>query len=185
MDLEKVLRHVPDFPKKGIDFIDITTVLQDALAFRTAIDKLAELVAPIDFDIVIGAESRGFIVGAPLAYATGRGFAPVRKKGKLPFQTIKTTYQLEYGTDVLEIHIDAVKPGDRVLVVDDLLATGGTAMANIRLAEQLGGTVVGALFFIELEDLGGRAKLDGYPVFSLIKTREQLPDYDNDPPLDD
>ncbi len=181
MDLEKVLRHIPDFPKKGIDFIDITTVLQDALAFRTAIDRLAEMVAPIDFDIVIGSESRGFIVGAPLAYATGRGFAPVRKKGKLPYQTIQASYQLEYGTDILEIHVDAIKPGDRVLVVDDLLATGGTALANIQLAEQLGGTVVGTLFFIEIEDLGGRARLAGYPVFSLIRTREQLPAQTNAP----
>lgn len=174
MDLEKVLRHVPDFPKKGIDFIDITTVLQDALAFRTAIDRMAELVSMIDFDIVIGSESRGFIVGAPLAYATGRGFAPVRKKGKLPYETISTTYELEYGSDVLEMHIDAIKPGDRVLVVDDLLATGGTALANIRLAEKLGGKIVGTVFFIELEDLGGRARLDGYPVYSLIKTRENM-----------
>lgn len=175
MDLEKVLRHVPDFPKKGIDFIDITTVLQDAFAFRTAIDKMADLVEMVDFDIVIGSESRGFIVGAPLAYATGRGFAPVRKKGKLPYQTIQTTYELEYGSDILEMHIDAIKPGDRVLVVDDLLATGGTALANIRLAEQLGGVIAGTVFFIELEDLGGRARLEGYPVYSLIKTREQLP----------
>ena len=175
MDLEKVLRHVPDFPKKGIDFIDITTVLQDALAFRTAIDKMADLVSVIDFDIVIGSESRGFIVGAPLAYATGRGFAPVRKEGKLPYKTIQTTYELEYGSDTLEMHIDAIKPGDRVLVVDDLLATGGTALANIRLAEQLGGIIVGAVFFIELEDLGGRNRLAGYPVYSLIKTCEQLP----------
>jgi adenine phosphoribosyltransferase len=175
MDLEKVLRHVADFPKKGIDFIDITTVLQDAVAFRTAIDKMSELVCAIDFDIVIGSESRGFIVGAPLAYATGHGFVPVRKKGKLPFMTIQTTYELEYGTDVLEMHTDAIKPGDRVLVVDDLLATGGTALANIRLAEMLGGVVVGAVFFIELDGLGGRAKLAGYPVHSLICTKEQLP----------
>jgi len=172
MDLAKKLRHIPNFPKNGIDFIDITTVLKNADAFRATIDQLAEMVRPIEFDLIIGSESRGFLIGSPLAYATGRGFAPVRKKGKLPGQTVAAEYSLEYGTDILEMHVDAVEPGMRVLVVDDLLATGGTALANCQLVEKLGGTVAAAVFFIEIEDLGGRQKLQNYPVFSLIKVRE-------------
>ncbi|NLC84882.1 MAG: adenine phosphoribosyltransferase [Ruminococcaceae bacterium] len=168
MDLEKVLRHVADFPKEGIDFIDITTVLQDPVAFRAAIDRMTELVANVDFDIVVGAESRGFIIGAPLAYATGRGFVPIRKQGKLPYETVSTRYTLEYGTDVLEMHRDAVHPGDRVLIVDDLLATGGTTLAAARLATQLGGIVTGAAFLIELRELKGRERLTDYPVFTVL-----------------
>jgi adenine phosphoribosyltransferase len=174
MDLAKELRHIPNFPKDGIDFIDITTVLKNAAAFKATIDQLAELVRPIDFDLVIGSESRGFLIGSPLAYVTGRGFAPVRKKGKLPSRTVSTEYALEYGTDVLEMHVDAIEPGMKVLVVDDLLATGGTALANCQLVEKLGGIVAAVVFFIEIEDLGGRQKLAGYPVHSLIKVRENL-----------
>jgi adenine phosphoribosyltransferase len=175
MDLTKELRHVPDFPKTGIDFIDITTVLKNAAAFRTAIDGLVNLVKPLDYDLIVGSESRGFLIGAPLAYATGKGFAPVRKKGKLPARTIQTEYALEYGTDILELHVDAVQAGMRVLVVDDLLATGGTALANCRLVEALGGIVTAVIFLIELEDLGGRQKLRNYPVHALLKIRENQP----------
>ncbi len=172
MDLAKELRHVPNFPKEGIDFIDITTVLKNAQAFKATIDQMAELAGDLDFDMVIGSESRGFILGAPLAYATGRGFAPVRKQGKLPSETVKAEYALEYGTDILELHVDAIKPGQRVLVVDDLLATGGTALANCQMVEALGGTVAGVIFFVELIDLGGREKLAGYPVRALVQIKE-------------
>jgi adenine phosphoribosyltransferase len=172
MDLVKELRHVANFPKAGIDFIDITTVLKNAQAFKLAIDRMAELVRPIDFDLIVGAESRGFLVGAPLAYATGRGFAPVRKKGKLPAETVEIQYELEYGTDILELHVDAIEPGMRVLIVDDLVATGGTALANCHLVEELGGEVAAVAFFIELDGLGGREKLAGYPTYSLLKVKE-------------
>jgi len=175
MDLAKELRHIPNFPKKGIDFIDITTVLKNPLAFRTMIDQMADMASRLDFDLIIGSESRGFLIGAPLAYATGRGFAPVRKKGKLPGQTIQAEYALEYGTDILELHVDAIQPGMRVLIVDDLLATGGTALANCQLVEKLGGIVAAVVFFIELENLDGRAKLAGYPVHSLLKIKENQP----------
>ncbi len=174
MDLAKELRHIPNYPKAGIDFIDITTVLKNAAAFKATIDGLAELVKDVAFDLIIGSESRGFMIGAPLAYATGRGFAPVRKKGKLPGQTIQVEYALEYGTDILEMHVDAIQPGLKVLVVDDLLATGGTALANCRMVEELGGIVAAAVFFVEIEDLGGRQKLNRYPVHSLVKVQEKL-----------
>lgn len=174
MDLAKELRHIPNFPKAGIDFIDITTVLKNPEAFKATIDQMADLAADLGFDLIIGAESRGFILGAPMAYATGRGFAPVRKKGKLPSQTIQATYSLEYGTDILEIHVDAISKGMRVLIVDDLLATGGTARANCELVEALGGVVAGIIFFIELVDLGGRDKLAGYPVRALVQIKENL-----------
>ena len=175
MDLAKELRHIPNFPKAGIDFIDITTVLQNGPAFRAAVDQMAVIAADIDFELIVGTESRGFILGAPLAYAMNRGFIPVRKKGKLPWKTVQEEYALEYGNDILEMHIDAVRPGARVLVVDDLLATGGTALANCRLVEQCGGIVAGVLFFIELDDLEGRKKLADYPVYSLVKVQENLP----------
>jgi adenine phosphoribosyltransferase len=170
MNLKAKLRHVIDFPKEGIDFVDITTVLQDAEAFKTCMDSFKELSQKMgDFDIIVGSESRGFIFGAPLAYEMGKGFVPVRKKGKLPYKTIQEEYDLEYGKDVLEMHEDAIKPGQRVLIVDDLLATGGTTEANIRLVEQLGGEVAGIVYFIELLFLNGRDKLKGYKVDSIVQ----------------
>lgn len=169
MDLKNKLRHVIDFPKEGIDFIDITTVLQDAEAFKSCMDSFKEMAEQMgDFDIIVGSESRGFIFGAPLAYQMGKGFVPVRKKGKLPYNTISVEYDLEYGTSTLEMHKDAVKPGQRVLIVDDLLATGGTTEANIKLIEQLGGEVAGIIFFIELGFLNGRDRLKGYSVNSIV-----------------
>lgn len=170
MDLKETLRHVPDFPKKGIDFIDITTVLQNREALQQSIDEMKKLAAELgDFDMIVGPESRGFIFGAPLAYAMNKGFAPIRKKGKLPYKTVSIQYQLEYGTDELEIHEDAIKPGQKVVIVDDLLATGGTTESNVRLVEKLGGKVVGLVFFIELGYLKGREKLAGYEVRSVVK----------------
>lgn len=159
MDLSAHLRHIPDFPEPGIDFIDITTVLKDPVLFREAISQMAAAVADLDFDLIVGAESRGFIMGAPLAYALDKGFIPVRKPGKLPAKTISADYELEYGKNTLEIHEDSITPGTKVLIVDDLLATGGTARANCELVEELGGIVVGLLFFIELDFLKGKDKL--------------------------
>ena len=170
MDLKTKLRHVIDFPKEGIDFIDITTVLQDPEAFKYCMDSFKELALQLeDFDIIVGSESRGFIFGAPLAYQMGKGFVPIRKKGKLPYNTIRAEYDLEYGKDVLEMHEDAIKPGQKVLIVDDLLATGGTTGANIKLVEQLGGKVVGLIYFIEISFLNGRDKLKGYKVNSIVQ----------------
>jgi len=170
MDLKETLRHVPDFPKKGIDFIDITTVLQNRESLQQSIDEMKKLATELgDFDMIVGPESRGFIFGAPLAYAMNKGFAPIRKKGKLPYKTVSIQYQLEYGTDELEIHEDAIKPGQKVVIVDDLLATGGTTESNVRLVEKLGGKVVGLVFFIELGYLKGREKLAGYEVRSVVK----------------
>lgn len=170
MDLKEKLRHVMDFPKEGIDFIDITTVLQDPDALKYCIDELKAMAEDVgDFDVVIGPESRGFIFGSPLAYSMNKGFVPIRKKGKLPYKTIRVEYQLEYGTDILEMHEDAVKPGQKVIIVDDLLATGGTTESNIKLVEKLGGQVVGIVYFIELTSLNGRDKLKGYRVDSLVK----------------
>lgn len=170
MDLKSKLRQVMDFPKEGINFIDITTVLQDAEAFKECIDIMKEKAAAFgDFDIIVGPESRGFIFATPLAIDLGKGFAPIRKKGKLPYKTVCAEYQLEYGTDSLEMHIDAVKKGQRVVIVDDLLATGGTTEANIKLVEQLGGEVAGIIYFIELTFLGGKDKLKGYKVDSVVE----------------
>ncbi|AEY66471.1 adenine phosphoribosyltransferase [Clostridium sp. BNL1100] len=170
MNFKDKLRHVMDFPKEGIDFIDITTVLQDPEAFRACMDTFRTLAEKMgDFDIIVGSESRGFIFGAPLAYHMNKGFVPVRKKGKLPYKTVREEYDLEYGKDVLEMHSDAIKPGQRVLIVDDLLATGGTTQANIKLIEKLGGEVAGIVYFIELMSLNGRDKLKGYKVDSLVK----------------
>jgi adenine phosphoribosyltransferase len=170
MDLKSKLRHVMDFPKEGIDFIDITTVLQDAEALKQCVDQLRAMAdAAGDFDLIVGPESRGFIIGAPLAYIMNKGFVPIRKKGKLPYNTVRIEYQLEYGTDILEMHEDAIKPGQRVLIVDDLLATGGTTESNIKLIEKLGGEVAGILFFIELSYLKGRDRLKGYKVDSLVR----------------
>jgi adenine phosphoribosyltransferase len=168
MDLKAFVRDVPDFPKPGITFKDITPLLQDPLALRYAIDQLAVFGVACRPDVVLGAEARGFILGAALAYSLGAGFVPARKPGKLPWRVSQADYALEYGTDSLQMHEDAIRPGQRVLVHDDLLATGGTARAKIELVEQAGGVVVGVAFLIELAFLGGRDKLKGYDVLSLM-----------------
>lgn len=172
MDLAKVIRNVPDFPVKGILFYDITTMLQDAEAFRESIDQLVAYYQHREIDVVVGVESRGFIFGTPLAYRLGTGFVPVRKPGKLPAETLAESYELEYGTNTLEMHTDAIQKGQKVLVIDDLLATGGTAKATCRLVERLGGQVVGVAFVIELNFLKGREQLQGYEVFSLLRYDE-------------
>lgn len=169
MDLKTVIRDIPDFPKQGIIFKDLTTLLKDAAAFRYCIDTLGSLVKEADVDIVIGPEARGFTVGAPLAYLLNAGFVPVRKPGKLPAEVVAYDYELEYGSDRLEIHADAIKPGQNVLIVDDLLATGGTAFASAELVKQLGGNVVGIMFIVELGFLNGRERLQDYDIYSLIK----------------
>ncbi len=168
-DLKKIIRSIPDFPKQGILFRDITTLLQNGQQFRRAIDTLAKHFQGKKIDKVVAVESRGFIIASPLAYKLKAGFIPVRKKGKLPHKTIETTYDLEYGTDTLQMHADAFQPGANVLIVDDLLATGGTAKATIDLVEKLKGKVVGICFLIELTDLKGREKLKGHKVLSIIK----------------
>jgi adenine phosphoribosyltransferase len=169
MDLAALIREVPDFPKKGIRFKDITTLLKDGPAFRQALDALAELLRGRPIDLVIGIESRGYIFAAPLAYLLGVGFVPVRKLGKLPAETISIEYELEYGTNTLEMHVDAVQPGQRVVIVDDLLATGGTVAATIELVERLGGVVDSLAFLVELTFLHGRDKVVGYDVLSVIR----------------
>jgi adenine phosphoribosyltransferase len=170
MDLLKTkIRHVPDFPKAGILFYDITTLLQDAAGLRAAIDAIATPFKNQSIDIVVGIESRGFIFGAPVADHIGAGFAPVRKAGKLPSKTVRETYALEYGSDALEIHNDAVSAGQRVLIVDDLLATGGTARATADLVRRLGGHVHALAFLIELQALNGREKLANESVHSVLK----------------
>lgn len=166
--LEQKIRNVPDFPKQGIGFKDITTLLKDGKAFQECIDQFADMVNADDFDVIVGTESRGFIFASALAYKFGKGFVPVRKPGKLPAETIVEEYELEYGTDKLEIHVDAIQNGTRALIIDDLLATGGTVRATINLIERLKGTVAGIGFLIELTFLNGRDKLKGYPMFSLI-----------------
>jgi adenine phosphoribosyltransferase len=167
-DLRATIRDVPDFPKPGIVFKDIMPLLADATALRTAVEQLAEWAEPRKVDYVVGAEARGFILGSALAYRLGCGFVCARKPGKLPYLTVGAKYALEYGFDALEMHVDAVPKGARVLVHDDLLATGGTAKAKIELIEQLGAEVVGLAFVVELSFLGGRDKLYPYPVHSLI-----------------
>ncbi len=169
VDLASKIRDIPDFPKPGIVFKDIMPLLADAEAFRAAVDGLAEFAAPRKPDLILGAEARGFILGGALALELGCGFIAARKPGKLPWETVSAEYALEYGVDRLELHADAVSAGARVLVHDDLLATGGTACAKINLVEQLGGTVVGLAFVIELAFLNGREKLSGYDVHSLIQ----------------
>ena len=169
IDLKTHIRHVPDFPKAGILFYDITTLLQDPIGLRSAIDSIAGPFADQKIDLVVGIESRGFIFGAPVADRLGAGFAPVRKPGKLPSACIRESYALEYGTDTLEIHADAVKPGQRVLIVDDLLATGGTARATTELVKRVGGTVHGLAFLIELVALNGRSKLTGENVHASLQ----------------
>lgn len=169
MELKECIRDVPDFPKKGIIFKDITTLLKNPAALKKTIDLMAERYSGEHIDQVIGIESRGFIFGTALAYQLGTGFIPVRKPGKLPAQTEKVTYQLEYGTDSLEIHKDAIQPGQKILIVDDLLATGGTASAVAQLVERLHGKVAGLGFIIELTFLNGRDRLKGYDVHTLIQ----------------
>ncbi len=168
MELASYIRDIPDFPKEGIVFKDITPLLADAEALRFAVDQLAEFGVGRKVDLILGAEARGFILGATLAYTLGAGFIPARKPGKLPYNTVGAEYELEYGTDTLEIHEDAIKPGTRVMVHDDLLATGGTARAKCDLVEKLGGEVVGVTFVVELDFLEGRSKLEGYDILSLI-----------------
>ncbi len=168
-DLKKLIREVPDFPKKGILFYDITTLLKDKSGFKKVIDTLTDQIRPFGADVVLGIEARGFIFAPALAYNLGAGFVPVRKPKKLPAETERISYELEYGLDTLEIHKDAVQPGMRVVIADDLLATGGTALATIRLVEKLGGTVAGASFVVELDGLKGRDRLAGYDVVSLLR----------------
>ncbi|HWT46994.1 MAG TPA: adenine phosphoribosyltransferase [Vicinamibacterales bacterium] len=163
------IRNVPDFPKPGILFYDVTTLLKDPQGFKLAIDSLSEPYRDKGISLVVGIESRGFILGAAVADRIGAGFVPVRKLGKLPAETIRASYALEYGTDSLEMHRDAIEPGQKVLVVDDLLATGGTARATVDLVRQLGGDVVGVAFLIELADLNGRAKLAGENVRAVLQ----------------
>jgi adenine phosphoribosyltransferase len=166
--LKSLIREVPDFPKKGILFYDITTLLKDKLGFATLIDALSENYIGKEIDLVLGMEARGFIFGPALAYRLNAGFVPVRKPGKLPAETAKVSYDLEYGSNALEIHKDAIQKGQRVLIVDDLLATGGTAVATAELARGLGAEIAGLAFVVELDFLKGRAKLAQYDVFSLL-----------------
>ena len=168
-ELRDYVAEIPDFPKEGIIFRDVTTILSDADGLHMAVDGLIDMMKDIDFDLVVGSESRGFIFGAPVAYAMHKGFILVRKKGKLPRETISETYDLEYGSATLEMHKDAIVPGQKVVIVDDLIATGGTTEAIIKLIEQLGGEVVKIIFLIELEGLKGREKLSGYDVDAVIK----------------
>ncbi len=167
--LKQLIRVIPDFPKKGISFKDITTLLKDGPGWRKSIRLLAEACRGMGAEAVVGPEARGFMIGSALAYELGIGFVPVRKAGKLPGATLRGEYKLEYGQDVLEIHRDAIRPGEKVLVVDDLLATGGTISASLDLVKKLGGEVVGLAFLIELTELGGRNKLGDYKVVTLIQ----------------
>ncbi len=171
MTFEDKIRDIPDFPQPGILFRDITPLLSDGAAYRSAIDELAAFAKVCGAKYIVGPEARGYVVGAPLAYSLGIGFVPVRKRGKLPFKTVTTEYALEYGTDVLEMHEDALSKGDPVVVADDLLATGGTICATIDLVRKLGGVVVGAAFFIELVHLSGRARLSDIDVCTLVQYR--------------
>ncbi len=169
MDLKDKIRVIEGFPTEGISFKDITTLLQDAEGLKQCINQMADKFKDLHVDLIVGPESRGFIFATPLAYLLGTGFVPVRKPGKLPAESIKYEYELEYGKDSLEIHKDSIKPGQKVLIIDDLLATGGTMIAAAKLVEQLGGEVVGLGFLIELEELNGREKLSKYRVESLVK----------------
>jgi adenine phosphoribosyltransferase len=171
MSLKEKIRTIPDFPKKGIMFRDITTLLKDPEGFKETVDLITEHCRDMEIDLVAGIEARGFILGGAIACNLNKGFIPVRKPGKLPFDSISHEYQLEYGTDSLEMHTDSVKNGDRVLLIDDLLATGGTALAGAKLIEKLGGKIVEMVFVIDLPDVGGRKRLEqsGYKVFHLIE----------------
>lgn len=166
--LEDYVRSIPDFPEEGIIFRDVTTILQDKDGLKLAIDQMQDTLNGLDFDIVLGPESRGFIFGVPIAYNLNKAFVPVRKKGKLPCETVEMEYELEYGTATIEIHKDAIKPGQKVVIIDDLIATGGTIEAITKLVKQLGGEVVKIVFLMELEGLNGREKLADYNVESII-----------------
>ncbi|QGU95029.1 adenine phosphoribosyltransferase [Clostridium bovifaecis] len=169
MDLRENIRIIEGFPKEGISFKDVTTLLNDGEAFKNAVDEVVNYLKDKNIDVVVGPEARGFLFGTPVAYALGAGFVPVRKKGKLPCETVSVNYDLEYGADTLQMHKDAIKPGQRVAIVDDLLATGGTIESVIKLIEELGGEVVSADFIVELTELKGREKLKSYDVMSLVK----------------
>ena len=166
--VEDYVRSIPDFPEKGIIFRDITSVIQDPEGLKLAIDGIQNLLKDVDFDVVVGPESRGFIFGVPIAYNNHTGFVPVRKQGKLPCETISEEYALEYGTATIEIHKDAIQPGQKVVIIDDLIATGGTTEAIIKMVEELGGEVVKCVFLMELAGLKGREKLNGYDIDSAI-----------------
>ena len=172
--LEEYVRSIPDLPEKGIIFRDVTSVLQDKDSLKMSIDAIQEELKDVDFDLVLGPESRGFIFGVPVAYNMNKGFIPVRKKGKLPCETVEMEYDLEYGTAVIEMHKDAIKPGQKVVIIDDLIATGGTIEAIIKLVEKLGGEVVKVVFLMELEGLKGREKLNGYEVASVIRKKKKI-----------
>ncbi|CAG9933679.1 adenine phosphoribosyltransferase [Candidatus Nitrotoga arctica] len=171
MPIKSLIRTIPHYPKPNIMFRDITSLLKDPIGFRITINELVRRYADMEIDKVMGIEARGFIVGAPLAYALGKGFVPIRKQGKLPAETIGHDYELEYGTDRIEVHTDAITSGERVLLVDDLIATGGTAEAATRLIEKIGGQIVECCFVIDLPDVGGRKRLEklGYSVFALCE----------------
>jgi adenine phosphoribosyltransferase len=173
MTIKSKIRTIPDYPKKGIMFRDITTLIKDPVGFRLVIDSMTQryLHADFEFDTIVGIESRGFIIGSALAYTLGKGFIPIRKKGKLPAEVVSQEYELEYGTDRIEIHKDALKKGERVILVDDLLATGGTALAAAALIEKIGGVVVEIAFVVDLPDVGGKKKLlsKGYKIFTLTE----------------
>ena len=169
MNLDSKIRNIQDFPKPGIGFKDITTLLKDGEAFKAAIDKIVENLKDKEVDYVVGPEARGFLLGAPVAYALGAGFVPIRKPGKLPAEVVSFEYDLEYGTDKIEMHKDSIEEGKKVVIIDDLLATGGTVEAATKLIESLGGEIVSIQFLIELEFLNGKDKLKGYDVESIIK----------------
>lgn len=167
--LEEYVRSIPDFPEEGIIFRDVTSILQDKDGLHLAIDQMQAELDDIDFDVVIGPESRGFIFGVPIAYNLNKPFVPVRKKGKLPCETVEIEYDLEYGSAIIEMHKDSIKPGQKVVIIDDLIATGGTIEAITKLVEQLGGEIVKIVFLMELEGLSGRNKLNNYNISSIIK----------------
>lgn len=172
MDLIKHLRVVPDFPKKGIQFFDVTTIIQNPEAFKYVVDTMADAISKVPCDVIVSLESRGFLFASAIAYKLGKSHALVRKPGKLPYKTISQSYSLEYGTDTVEIHEDAVAPGQNVVIIDDLLATGGTVSAAIKLVEKLGGKVSLLSFFLEIEGLDGRETLKNYNINSILKVRE-------------
>ncbi len=169
MDVKDYIRTIPDFPKKGIMFRDVTTVLSDAQGFKLSVDELTRALDGVEFDVVVGIESRGFIFGAPIAYNLSKPFVPIRKKGKLPYKTVEESYSLEYGTATIEVHEDAIAPGSRVVIIDDLIATGGSAKAAASLVEKLGATVVKLAFLIELPALNGRQTLKDYDVVTVTQ----------------